>query len=102
MNPSASKVSILGQSMEIVIHITNEPKNTPNTAIASEERPPNSGTSLDPIIIANDKIKKNISLLFTALSAILLLSPFIGLVKSLSALYAKHCRHVFHLSISYE
>ena len=63
INPSASKVIMLRQSMEMGIHMSREPKNTPSTPIASEESPPNGGTNLDPIIIASDRIKKIVSLL---------------------------------------
>lgn len=61
--PSAINVIMLGQSMEMVIHMIREPKNTPSTPIASEESPPNSGTNRDPMMIASDRIKKIVSLL---------------------------------------
>lgn len=76
IKPSASKVIMLGQSMEIVIHISREPKNTPSTPIASEESPSNSGTNLDPIMIASDRIRKIVSLLLL-LFITKPLSPFI-------------------------
>ena len=72
MNPSASSVIILGQSIETVIHMSSEPKNTPKTLHASVLSPPDEGMNRDPMIRASDSTRKIISFVFFCFIQVLL------------------------------
>lgn len=76
MIPSASSVIMLGQSMDIPIHIINDPKNTPSTAIASADNPPIPGISLDPMITARASMKNTFAFVSLFPMFFLLLSSF--------------------------
>ena len=60
-NPSARSVIMLGQSIEIVIHISNDPKKTPSTAQAFGVSPQNSGMKREPIISVSERTRKKLS-----------------------------------------
>ena len=68
--PSARSVIMLGQSIEMVIHISREPKKTPRTPQAFGVSPHISGMKREPMISARDNTRKNVSFF------ILRLSPF--------------------------
>ncbi len=52
---------MLGQSMEIVIHISSDPKNTPKTLQASVLSPPAGGMNREPMIMAMERRVKIVS-----------------------------------------
>ena len=72
--PRASRVIILGQSMEMPIHMISEPKNTPSTAHASLESPAVSGMSRDPMMTTSARIRKAVSFTLFLLCIVFLLS----------------------------
>ena len=62
ISPSARSVIILGQSMDNPIHMINDPKNTPRTAIASADSPAAPGINLDPMITTRARINTSVDL----------------------------------------
>ena len=72
MKPSARSVIMLGQSMEIVIHMSREPKNTPMTHQAFGVSPHISGMNREPIMNTRDNTRKNVSFFIAILNSFLL------------------------------
>ena len=65
IRPRATMVMMLGQSMEMPIHMRMEPKKIPRTCMESWFRPSGTGTSLEPSISA--RAAARITLRFTRL-----------------------------------
>ncbi len=60
--PRASSLIMLGRSIEIVIHISSDPKNTPSTPHAIEFKPYIGGIKREPIMRNNDNKRNIVSL----------------------------------------
>ena len=74
ISPRASSVIILGQSMEIPIHMMSEPKNTPSTAHASSESPPMAGINREPMMTTRASTRNAVSFTLFLFCIVILLS----------------------------